>query len=75
LNGLIYNLDLQLKKMIHSDYEREDMLDIMYLVERQKQIEQEYWEWEHRKPAVIKVVIDKKEEEHENNPEQIRTTL
>jgi hypothetical protein len=50
------------------------MLDIMYLVERQKQIEQEYWEWEHRKPAVIKVVIDKKEE-NENNTEQIRTTL
>lgn len=70
----MYNLDLKLKKMTHSDYERENLLDIMYLIEKQKQIEQEYWEWEHRKPAIIEVVIDKKEE-YENNPEQIRTTL
>ena len=48
--------------MTHSDYERENLLDIMYLIEKQKQIEQEYWQWEHRKPAIIEVVIDKKEE-------------
>ena len=59
--------------MIQSDFEREHLLDIMYQVERQKQIEQEYWEWEHRKPAIINLIIEKKE--NENHPEQITTTL
>jgi hypothetical protein len=42
-------------------------------MEKQKQIEDEYWEWEHRKPAIINVIIEKKE--NENHPEQITTTL
>lgn len=58
--------------MTHSDYEREDLLDIMYLVEKQKQIEQEWWEWEHKKPALIIVTKTKKDE---HNIKSIRTTL
>lgn len=73
MNGLTCPLDLELKKMINSDFEREHLLDYMYIVERQKQIEQEWWEWEHRKPAVINIVIEKKE--HEDNIEPFRTTL
>lgn len=66
-------MDLELKKMVNSDFEREHLLDTIYQVERQKQIEQEWWEWEHRKPAIINVIIEKKE--NENHPEQITTTL
>ena len=55
------------------DFEREHLHDYMYQLERQKQIEQEYWEWEHRKPAIINVIIEKKE--HESNIEPFRATL
>ena len=57
---------------MNEDLEREYMTDVMYQMERQKQIELEYWEWEHRKPALIVVI---KKEEHEDNAEQIRTTV
>ena len=59
--------------MIQSDYEREHLLDTMYQVEKQKQIEQEWWEWENRQPALILVIKEKGE--HENNIEPFRTTL
>lgn len=75
MHGLIYVMDLEFKKkkMIQSDYEREHLLDTMYQLEKQKQIEQEWWEWENRKPAIINVVIEKKK--HESDIEQITTTL
>jgi hypothetical protein len=59
--------------MMDIDLEREYLTDIIYLMEKQKQIEDEYWEWESRKPAIINVIIEKKE--NENHPEQITTTL
>lgn len=57
---------------MNEDLEREYMTDVMYQMERQKQIEQEYWEWEHRKPALIVVI---KKEEHEDKSKQTRTTV
>lgn len=57
--------------MINSDYEREHLLDYMYIVERQKQIEQEWWEWEHRKPAQVVLI---KPEENEINIQSFETT-
>lgn len=57
---------------MNEDLEREYMTDVMYQMERQKQIEQEYWEWEHRKPALIVVI---KKEEHEHNIKPTRTTV
>ena len=57
---------------MNEDLEREYMTDVMYQMERQKQIEQEYWEWEHRKPALIVVI---KKEEHEHNIKSTRATI
>ena len=43
-----------------------------FLSEEIKQIEQEWWEWEHKKPALIIVTKTKKDE---HNIKSIRTTL
>ena len=56
---------------IESDFEREHLMEYMYILEKQKEIEQEWWEWEHRKPAQIIVI---KPEEHENNIQPSKTT-
>lgn len=56
---------------INNDFEREHLLDYMYILEKQKEMEQEWWEWEHRKAAQIVVI---KPEEHENNIQSPKTT-
>lgn len=48
------------------DLEREYIMDRMFIIEKEKEIEQRYWEQELRQPAKISVFIEKKEEEYEH---------
>ena len=41
-------------------------MDQMFIIEKEKEIEQQYWEQELRQPAIISVFIEKKEEEYEH---------
>lgn len=46
------------------DIEREYIMDKIFLIEREKEIEQQYSEQELRLPARISVIIEKKKEEN-----------
>ena len=57
-------------KWIEQDWEHEFQKDEIYSIERQKDIERSWQEWEEKKPAIIKVLtqIKKKDEQHNTLP-------
>ena len=51
---------------LEEDFERESLQDYIYLCEREKEIEQEYYEYINRLPGEI-IVIDKRKNKKEND--------
>ncbi len=56
--------------LLNCDWEYEYSRDEIFYMERQQQIEHEYYMWEqqNRKPAEIKVIIKKPKHETDSNP-------
>lgn len=46
--------------MIIQDWERDRQMEDVYIMEKQFEIELEYWEWVNRKPAKIRIDDDDK---------------
>jgi hypothetical protein len=49
----------------HEDFEREHLKDSVYLLEEQERIMQEILEDEHRLPAKVTVIYEKKPQPHD----------